>query len=87
MSNNNQDLGLSCCMCEKNVNKYNTFVPLECLNKHGKTAHRICCFCWWDQEKGFAREDISHECPGCIKGLPLTYVKMEPPIYVDLTFE
>jgi hypothetical protein len=78
---------IKCCMCEKVINKDNTFVPLKCLNKHGKAAHRICQDCWWDPNIGFAREGVSHECPGCIKGLPLTYVKKEAPIYVDLTLD
>jgi hypothetical protein len=43
--------------------------------KHGSRAHRICQDCWWDPEKGFAREGANHECPGCIKGLQLTTVK------------
>jgi hypothetical protein len=62
-----------------------TFVPRECLMKHGKAAHRICEDCWWDPKKGFALETSSHKCPGCEKGLPLTQVKKEQPILVDLT--
>jgi hypothetical protein len=76
---------VKCCMCEKMVNNDDTFVPVRCLNQYGRSAHRICSKCWWDKKKGFAREDISHECPGCRKGLPLTHVKKEPTIYVDLT--
>jgi hypothetical protein len=72
-------------MCEKMVDKKNTLVPRECLNKNYNAAHRICQDCWWDEKKGFAREDISHKCPGCIKGLPLTYVKKESPVLIDLT--
>lgn len=71
-----------CCICEKNVNKDNTFVPLECVNKYGSAAHRVCKECWWDQ---FAREEVSHKCPGCQKGLPLTHLEKEPLIVVDLT--
>lgn len=83
MSSNYQNV--TCCMCEKSIYKDETFVPLECLNENGKAAHRICSACWWDQDTGFAREGASHKCPGCMKGLPLTYVKKEPPIVVDLT--
>ena len=76
---------LKCSMCEKMVDLKDTFVPRECLMKHGKAAHRICEDCWWDEKTGFALETSSHECPGCKKGLPLTHVKKEEPIVVDLT--
>jgi hypothetical protein len=52
---------------------------------HGKAAHRICQDCWWDQNIGFAREEGTHRCPGCQKGLPLTEYKKDAPIFVDLT--
>lgn len=74
-------------MCERIVLLEITFVPGKCLMKHGKAAHRICEDCWWDNEKGFALETSSHECPGCLKGLPLTPFIKEPPIFVDLTEE
>ena len=32
-------------------------------------AHRICRDCWWGK---FAIENITHDCPGCKKHLPLT---------------
>lgn len=77
---------VKCCMCEKNVNIKDTLIPRECLIKHGsKAAHRICQDCWWDPKIGFAREDVSHKCPGCIKGIPLTPYKKEEPIFMDLT--
>jgi hypothetical protein len=76
---------VKCCMCEKMVDLKDTFVPRECLMKHGKAAHRICQDCWWDPQSGFALETASHECPGCRKGLPLTQFKQEAPIFVDLT--
>ena len=75
---------VKCCMCEKMINKKNTLSPRECLNEHGPGAHRICQECWWDPEKGFASEDVSHKCPGCIKGLPLTPYSRET-IFMDLT--
>lgn len=74
-----------CSMCERIVLLEITFVPGKCLIKHGKAAHRICADCWWDKRKGFALETSSHECHGCLKGLPLTTVIKEPPIFVDLT--
>jgi hypothetical protein len=77
--------GLKCSICEKMVDLKDTFVPRECLMKHGKAAHRICEDCWWDEKTGFALETSSHECPGCKKSLPLTPVKKEDPIVVDLT--
>lgn len=76
---------VKCCMCGKMVHFKDTFVPRECLMKHGKGAHRICEDCWWDEEKGFALETTSHKCPGCEKGLPLTPYKKDQPIVVDLT--
>ena len=77
-----------CCMCSKNVNvndKTNTLIPLECLQKHGNRAHRICKECWFRPKTGFAIEGVSHKCPGCEKGLPLTRVKIKTPEFVDLT--
>ena len=50
-------------------------VPSECLRKNKERAHRICEDCWWDPQKGFARENVHHGCPGCKKHLPLN-----PPI-------
>jgi len=76
---------VKCCMCEKMVSIKNTFVPIECLMKHGKTSHHICKDCWWDPDTGFALESSSHKCPGCQKGLPLTEYKQEAPIFIDLT--
>ena len=76
---------VKCCMCERIVKKDDTLVPRECLMSHGKAAHRICQDCWWDPNIGFAREEASHKCPGCQKGLPLTEYKKEAPIFVDLT--
>ncbi len=77
---------VKCSMCEKMVNKEDTFIPRECLVNHGpKAAHRICKDCWWDPKKGFALENASHKCPGCIKNLPLTPYKKETPVFIDLT--
>jgi hypothetical protein len=77
---------VKCCMCEKMVDKEKSFIPRECLMSHGKNAaHRICANCWWNPETGFALENASHKCPGCVKGLPLTEYKKELPIFVDLT--
>lgn len=73
-----------CSICEKMVNKDDTLVPRECLNKYGKAAHRICKNCWWNE---FALEGVSHKCPGCVKGIPLTQYKKELPILIDLTEE
>jgi hypothetical protein len=63
---------VQCSMCEKNKPRDNTLVPVECLIKHREKAHRICESCWWNPDAGFARENASHKCPGCKKGLPLT---------------
>ena len=76
---------VKCSMCEKTVNKIDTLVPNKCLIEHGKGAHRICQKCWWNKKKGFARESVSHKCPGCKKGLPLTPFEKHPDVYIDLT--
>jgi hypothetical protein len=77
-----------CCMCGKDVNvndKTNTLIPLECLQKRGRRAHRICKKCWFKPKTGFAIEGTSHKCPGCEKGKPLTNVRHKTPEMVDLT--
>jgi hypothetical protein len=77
---------VKCSMCGKMVNKEDTFIPRECLVKHGpKAAHRICKDCWWDPKKGFALENSSHKCPGCLKGLPLKQYDDERATVIDLT--
>lgn len=84
---NKNYMKIKCSMCDENVEKNNTFIPSECLIKHGMNGHRICNNCWWDQAKGFALELSCHKCHGCIKSLPLTEYKSETPIFVDLTEE
>jgi hypothetical protein len=76
---------VQCCMCGKMVNKDYTMSPSGCLMKHGEGAHRICQDCWWNPEKGFGRENASHECPGCLKGLPLTPFEKKDYGVIDLT--
>jgi hypothetical protein len=76
-----------CCMCEKEVDKSNTFIPQICLQQHGQTSHRICCKCWWNTETGFAREGAPHKCPGCVKKLLLTSVPYKELEIVDLTLD
>ena len=79
------DVGnIVCSICEISFPKEDTFTPSLCLLKNGKASHRICENCWWNK---FALEGVSHKCPGCIKGLPLTEFKKEPPIFIDLTEE
>jgi hypothetical protein len=60
-----------CSMCDRKVPLDNSFVPLLCLNKYGRRAHRICEDCWWDPNIGFAREGEAHDCPGCKRNLPI----------------
>jgi hypothetical protein len=60
---------VECCMCGETGRRDNTLVPSACLTKHGERAHRICQDCWWNE---FAIEGASHQCPGCVKHLPLT---------------
>lgn len=70
----------ACCMCRKKING-TSFIPSSCLMKHGKIrSHKICSDCWWNT---FAKEGISHQCPGCEKGLPLH--GPSPPKLIDLT--
>jgi len=60
-------------MCLKNCVFVGTLVPRKCeANEIGKCKHRICQPCWWNKDFGFCRENISHSCPGCVKGLPYT---------------
>jgi len=66
---------IPCSICGREFPRNEMLVPLTCLRKHGEKAHRICQDCWWDPQMGFAREDVSHGCPGCKKELPLN-----PPI-------
>jgi hypothetical protein len=62
---------INCCMCDHQVSKKDTFMPLACKQKYGFKAHRICNKCWWEPNTGFARENAPHGCPGCERGLPL----------------
>ena len=74
-----------CCLCGDEVNISRTLMPSGCKIIHGKKSHRICEDCWWNPETGFGIEKLKRKCPGCEKGLPLTDVKIEPPIFIDLT--
>ena len=78
---------VTCCICEREVDKSNTLVPRACLIDNGRAAHRICHDCWWNPESGFAREDADHRCPGCLKNLPLTAVENKDPGVIDLTLD
>ena len=74
---------INCCMCDKEISRENSLVPAVCLSKNGDIrGHRICKECWFNS---FAKEGVNHECPGCVKGLPLTEYKKEQPIIIDLT--
>jgi len=79
----NNSNGVECAMCGKIVSKKDTLVPSICSLQHGQRAHRICQNCWWDPNTGFALENGSHQCPGCVKGLPL--LPKEKAITIDLT--
>ena len=75
-----------CCICEQLVDKESTFISMECLISYGeKIAHRICFICWWDMEFGFALENVSHKCPGCLKKIPFSLHEESEPIMIDLT--
>lgn len=60
---------VNCCICNKKQNIENTLAPSKCLQQNMNKAHRICRDCWWDK---FAIENMTHDCPGCKKNLPLT---------------
>jgi hypothetical protein len=73
-----------CCMCN-NPTKESMMTPNECLMKYGKyRSHKICGHCWWNQ---FAKEGISHKCPGCKSGKPLNInpVNNNSNTIIDLT--
>lgn len=74
-----------CCDCEKKVDLSIALIPRKCLTRYGYNAHRICDKCWWGDETktGFADENVSHKCPGCVKGLPLPVLpKKQGPVEV-----
>lgn len=62
---------VQCTMCDHKKPRNQMFTPLECLQNNFDRAHKICKDCWWDPKIGFARENASHGCPGCKRGLPL----------------
>lgn len=71
-ASSSSELMVQCCMCEKNVLRKATLVPLTCKQKNADRAHCICEDCWWAPRVGFATEGLNHKCPGCLKGLPLS---------------
>ena len=91
----NGDDKVNCCMCGKEIKISEGLIPRVCLEKYGSRAHRICKDCWFDGPNAFATEGISHKCPGCEKGLPLTKVPEKPKdpenpkktVFIDLTEE
>jgi hypothetical protein len=75
---------VDCCMCGQKKATYTTLIPRKCLNKSGVSSHRICQQCWWNPKTGFALEGVKHDCPGCVKGLPLN-TNQNPDEIIDLT--
>lgn len=65
---------VQCCMCCKQYDISNTFMPSICFRQNIEKAHRICSHCWWEPETGFARENNTHKCPGCIAKMPYNCV-------------
>ena len=63
-----------CCICSKsldeNVDNPVTLIPSQCKAKYRMNGHRLCDVCWFEK---FALEGTSHQCPGCIKNIPLTF--------------
>ena len=73
----------TCSMCHKMIVNGKPFIPSGCLMKHGKArAHKICDDCWWDK---FAKEGVSHKCPGCESGQPLNKPIVSKVEVIDLT--
>jgi hypothetical protein len=68
--------------CQKTKDKM--LIPNACLIKYGKyRAHKICSDCWWNK---FAKEGVSHQCPGCVNNKPLNINPHQNTINViDLT--
>jgi hypothetical protein len=79
-----QPIKVDCCICRKNKVIGTTLIPRKCLNKNGVSSHRICQKCWWKPETGFASEGVIHDCPGCVKKLPLNKNKNHDEV-IDLT--
>ena len=77
---------VQCCLCLKNKIVSGTLIPRKCLKTNGFCAHRICNKCWWEPNIGFAVEERNHDCPGCIKTLPLNKNK-DNGLVIDLTEE
>lgn len=56
-----------CVICDTTEKPF--LSPVKCVIQHGfDRSHKICQVCWF---RDFAREDISHKCPGCASGIPL----------------
>jgi len=74
MENVTLEKAVQCCMCCKQVNITNTFMPSICFRVNMQKAHRICAECWWEPEIGFACENNTHQCPGCAAKMSYNYV-------------
>ena len=54
---------MKCCMCGSSESPFLT--PSQCLRKNGlEKSHKVCQTCWF---RDFAKEGVSHRCPGCLK--------------------
>ena len=74
-----------CCICVKEITDIDNLRPSICYRKYMDKSHPICSDCWFNPDTGFALENRSHECPGCIKNLPLTKVYYNETEVLDLT--
>lgn len=72
-----------CCICEI-VTSEMTMHPARCYRMHGSVAHKVCTDCWW-RKTGFAEECGNHNCPGCIKNIPLNYKSKRRHQSIDLS--
>ena len=74
---------INCCICDKEISREDSLVPAVCLSKNGDIrGHRICKECWFNS---FAKEGVNHECPGCVKNLPLNGQPIDKTVVIDLT--
>ena len=53
---------MKCVLCDSTSKPFLT--PSACLKKWGpEKSHKICEVCWF---RDFAKEGVSHKCPGCL---------------------
>ncbi len=75
-----------CCICIKEITDMdNNLIASICYRRYMDKSHRICYECWFDPDSGFAIENKSHKCPGCVNKFPLTKISYNKTEIIDLT--